>query len=150
MLKGHLPRVIYHQVYWYTKRNSCFLSRAGSGLGLRVSGFGFRSSGSGFPASGFGFQASGSGFWVRGFGLWVKGRTATASVRHRRSLRAGARRELHPCGGLGVRDVVVRSGAHPALWGYMGSSLLPGAGGGGERESERGERERRMGEARER
>ena len=30
MLKGHLPRVIYHQVYYYTKKNT-FTSSCGAG-----------------------------------------------------------------------------------------------------------------------
>jgi len=27
MLKGHLPRVVYHQVYWYTKISGLRISR---------------------------------------------------------------------------------------------------------------------------
>jgi hypothetical protein len=38
MLKGHLPRVIYHQVYKCTKRNQGFTHRKRSGPGKGAAG----------------------------------------------------------------------------------------------------------------
>ena len=68
MLKGHLPRVIYHRVYWYTKKKR-------TAFECRVQGSGFRverlSSGLGVE---FGFAVH---VWVhyvgQGFGAWGAG-----------------------------------------------------------------------------
>ena len=69
MLKGHLPRVIYHQAYYHTKNTSTPFSRSSFARKadwspcrvFRMSCFGFRVSGGGWRISSFGFR-SGSGF----------------------------------------------------------------------------------------
>ena len=97
MLKGHLTRVIYHQVCeeyvvpfslgsrpgrresWRSCIHASPRSTSAAGnippasVAFRVSGFGFRVSGFRFQVSGFGFRVSGFGFRGSGFRFRVSG-----------------------------------------------------------------------------
>jgi len=90
MLKGHLPRVIYHQVYEYTRTNPGPLWTGCArrsperpaefgvwGLGFRFQGLGVWVWVSGFKVWGLGLRFQGLGFWVwisgfRGWGLRLR------------------------------------------------------------------------------
>jgi hypothetical protein len=73
MLKGNLPRVIYHQAYYHTKSTSTPFSRSSFARKadwspcrvFRMSCFGFRVSGFGFRVEDFEFRVS------FGFRIWV-------------------------------------------------------------------------------
>ena len=70
ILQGHLPRVTYHQVYWYSKIQSVGFSAGGvvCVLKFRVRGSGFRVWGVGCGVQGSASRVQKSEFKVQGAG----------------------------------------------------------------------------------